>query len=259
MPTRYTLPALMSFLVLSLPALSQSEITGYTSAADGSPVSFANVYNLQSGKGTATDLQGFFSLSAKAGDSLRFSFVGYENRYVVVDAKYFLEPLYVVLLQNRIMLREVIVRDEYELPVVYRRQPTYLRVDGLPGSDRPAPSAPGSTKRSQYEGNVVPIDIRGLKGSYRGPISRFTKESKELRKIIRVERDHKQTAIFEKLMGDVNTMTMLQEKYSLSQQECDSLLSIFNLRHPEVRKLPGEYLILEQIMQFIEQELDRQW
>lgn len=246
---------MLGLLALSVPCLGQSQISGYTSAQDGSPVSFANVYNMQTGLGTATDPQGFFHLSAKAGDSLRFSFVGYENRYVIVDPRYFLEPMYVVLVENRLMLREVVVTDDYELPVVFRDKPTYLRVDGLPGSDGPAPTSPGSTKRGKYAGNVVPVDVGGLRNSYRGPVSRFSKESKELRKMIKVEQEYKQTATFERLMGDSLSMVMLQNKYALSPEACDSMLSVFNLRHPEVRKLPGEYLILEQIMLFFDEQL----
>src|SRR5574344_1070516 len=71
---------LVLFLMMLLPmtALAQMTMTGnVTDGNDGAPITGATVKIKGTGKGTVTDLDGFYSLQVEPGQVLEFSFVGY--------------------------------------------------------------------------------------------------------------------------------------------------------------------------------------
>lgn len=70
------------------------------------PVPFANVIIANSGRGTTTDIYGYFSFVAQKGDSVVFSSVGFHRaRYMIPDT----------LEGNRYSLMQVMVRDTIAL------------------------------------------------------------------------------------------------------------------------------------------------
>ncbi|OQY00445.1 MAG: hypothetical protein B6I20_08710 [Bacteroidetes bacterium 4572_117] len=63
----------------------QSEITGHvTDAGDGSPIPGVNITIKGTTKGTITDFDGNFKISASSGDFLLFSYIGYETQEIAV-------------------------------------------------------------------------------------------------------------------------------------------------------------------------------
>lgn len=63
-------------------------------SADSTPLRYANVINIRSGQGTITDTLGYFYLTMRKSDILRFSILGYQTTYFtlkdsVIGEKYF--------------------------------------------------------------------------------------------------------------------------------------------------------------------------
>ena len=104
----YRILLLLSLLLLcdSFQATGQEDLAGVIYSQAGEPVAFANIYNLQSKQGTSSDLGGRFRLSAKAGDSLRITFIGYESQYRVLSVADFLKPVRIILKDNSYLLRD---------------------------------------------------------------------------------------------------------------------------------------------------------
>ena len=81
-------------------------VTGVVMAQDEpDPVIGANVMVKGTTNGTITDFDGNFSLSAKAGDVLQVSFMGYKSQEIKVTNA---GPIRVTLVPDNVQLQEVI-------------------------------------------------------------------------------------------------------------------------------------------------------
>ena len=91
----------MVMLALSIWAQSMT-VTGVVMAQDEpDPVIGANVMVKGSTNGTITDLDGNFSISAKAGDVLHVSFMGYKSQEIKVTNA---GPLRITLVPDNVQL-----------------------------------------------------------------------------------------------------------------------------------------------------------
>ena len=81
-------------------------VTGVVKDAAGNPLIGVNVVNKTSGTGTITDVNGIFHVNAEAGETLEFSYIGYDTQYVVVSDK---RNLDIVMEEASQSLNEVVV------------------------------------------------------------------------------------------------------------------------------------------------------
>lgn len=244
------------FCCVGFRASGQEELSGLIYSQAGEPVAFANIYNLQSKRGTSSDLGGRFRLSAKAGDSLRISFIGYESQFRVLSVADFLKPIRIILKENSYLLREVVIRDEYELPVVYRRKSRRQAVEGLPYIADPKPIEAGSSSWGNQVSDGAPLDAVGLNATIYGPISFFSKGEREKRKLKKATKATDETAVYNAMMARPETNALLREEFQLSQAACDSLLSRFNQEQAHVARLSSEYQIWERLLQYFRLSLE---
>lgn len=77
--------------VAVIPLVAQKQYTLKASLLDEDskqPMAYANIINLRTLQGTASGLDGYFELpDNQIGDSLLLSFVGYEDRYLIIDSE----------------------------------------------------------------------------------------------------------------------------------------------------------------------------
>ena len=93
-------------LCLSLPALAQKiTVTGTVTDNTGEPLIGASVLAKGTSVGTATDIDGNYTLSVESNAVLIFSYVGYNTQEVPVDGRTTID---VVLSENSVMLGEVV-------------------------------------------------------------------------------------------------------------------------------------------------------
>ncbi len=100
----------VTLCTLSLQAQKDSDLIQFSGVVITNdsldPVPFANVMIANSGRGTTTDIYGYFSFVAQKGDSVVFSSVGFHRaRYMIPDT----------LEGNRYSLMQVMVRDTITL------------------------------------------------------------------------------------------------------------------------------------------------
>lgn len=60
------------------------QLSGLVMSADSTGIPFVNIYNPRTGRGTASNLKGWFSHPFIAGDEVVFSVIGFKNRAVVI-------------------------------------------------------------------------------------------------------------------------------------------------------------------------------
>ena len=96
------------FLLISFPVLSQEvTVTGkVTSANDDFPLPGVSVLVLNSNRGTATDLDGNYSIRTGANDILLFSYVGFVEKTISIEKR---ETINVALVTSTSELDEVVV------------------------------------------------------------------------------------------------------------------------------------------------------
>ncbi|MEO0723263.1 MAG: carboxypeptidase-like regulatory domain-containing protein [Bacteroidota bacterium] len=102
-------------LLVSSPNLSGQveslDLRAYVYAEnDQSPLPYANVYNVQQGTGTPTNLAGYFELPQnQIGDTIIISYVGYQDYVLVLNLPL---PKAIYLSPNSALLDEVVVTAE---------------------------------------------------------------------------------------------------------------------------------------------------
>ncbi len=103
------IPLLLGVMFL-LPAMAQGQtvtVTGTVTDSTGEPLPGATVIVKDSGTGTATDLDGQFSVKATLPATLQVSYLGYVTQTIPVSGKY--SDLSIVLQEDAGMLDEVVV------------------------------------------------------------------------------------------------------------------------------------------------------
>ena len=90
---------------LSLGIYAQTEATGTVKDATGEPLIGVTVSVKGLSGGTVTDFDGNFKISAKQGDVLAFSYIGYQAK----EAKWEGRPLNITLQEDNAVLNEVVV------------------------------------------------------------------------------------------------------------------------------------------------------
>jgi TonB-dependent starch-binding outer membrane protein SusC len=104
---RKLLTCLAGLLLLLQTVSSQTaEIKGKVTDPNGNPVPGVSIQEKSSRRGTTTDMNGLFTLSAKTGTVLIFSSVGFDNKQVVVDKS---TTLSIALTASNFALSEVVV------------------------------------------------------------------------------------------------------------------------------------------------------
>ena len=77
---------LVVFLLTAQMSFAQKTVTGVVSDSDGLPLPGATIIVQGTTTGVTTDFDGNFSINVSEGQSLEFSFVGYETAVVSVGA-----------------------------------------------------------------------------------------------------------------------------------------------------------------------------
>ena len=97
---------MLTFL-LALSVQAQTSISGkITEKSSGSPLPGVNVYNQSSGSGTASGMDGTYTIAASKGDTLVYSFIGYNSVTRVISAA---GAINVSLSENTSVLDQVVV------------------------------------------------------------------------------------------------------------------------------------------------------
>lgn len=215
-------------------------IAGYVfEESSGEPLPYVNVYVKRTRSGTITDTAGYFMLNAKMNDTLTFSSLGYDRKYVVINdsATDNMKPLIVFLDTKIYELNSIDIialkkykQLEYEL--------TNMR---LPDDDYTyaARNFPFRPKDLDY---YTRVNAPGF-GLVFSPISAlydmFSKEGKERRKLEEIQQqDDLYNAIEQKV-----SKKLIMDITGLSQEEANLFIEWCNFSPDFIMKLTEYDLI----------------
>ena len=142
-------------------AYAQNTVTGIVEDADG-PLIGASVLVKGTTVGTITDFDGNFTIEAKVGDELEFSYMGYTSQTITVtDA-----PIHVVMAENTEVLSEVVVTA---MGIKRDRKALGYEVSEMKGEDLTKAGNPSAANSmaGRVAGLVVQETAGGASGSTR--------------------------------------------------------------------------------------------
>ena len=76
-----------SLLAVGNGLIAQQHIQGLIQDTNGEPLGFAHTYNESLEIGQVSNINGKFQLLARKGDSIRFSYIGYNSKTLVVATR----------------------------------------------------------------------------------------------------------------------------------------------------------------------------
>ena len=158
---RYMLSLVVLLVGATGLAFSQNIVTGTVEDADG-PLIGASVLVKGTTVGTITDFDGNFTIEAKVGDELEFSYMGYTSQTITVtDA-----PIHVVMAENTEVLSEVVVTA---MGIKRDRKALGYEVSEMKGEDLTKAGNPSAANSmaGRVAGLVVQETAGGASGSTR--------------------------------------------------------------------------------------------
>ncbi len=164
MTARKTFTSLLCLLFLASTLYGQSSLyQGVITDESGQPLVFASVQIKSTTQGVFSDLDGHFSLSATANDTLLISYVGIENKTLVLGQEL---QLVIQLERAGLLLQEVVVRPE--------ENPAWRIIrEAIARKDQHDPRQLTGYAYDAYHKTVMSID------SLRNPPAREPKKQKE--------------------------------------------------------------------------------
>ena len=127
---RYLLRLITFFILLGPTILMAQErqIQGTVSDEDGLPLIAANILVVENGTGAVTDFNGKYTIMASEGQTLRFSYVGYQTQEVTIEGQSTID----VVLSEGNQLDEIVVTS---LGLTRRNRPLGYSIDVIESKD----------------------------------------------------------------------------------------------------------------------------
>lgn len=152
-------------------------LTGYTLyAVDSTQISNVHVLNLSKGTGTVSSADGSFELFVRDLDTLKFSCVGMQDRYIYINTFILRPQLLVFMVADTILMEEIRIS-----PLPPRRFFRYVFLDTKLPKPEPLELNLGPLLKSD-PGNVPPTGIR-FGGPVQALYNAFNKKARLDRKL----------------------------------------------------------------------------
>jgi hypothetical protein len=209
-------------LLLLLPILSWSQVTLNALVADSAtlkPIAFVTVRVDNTYRGTITNEQGYFIISASEKDTLTLSIVGYFSKKVAVSEVQNASVIY--LTQAVQLLKPIEFTGRIELG------------PWLPKLD--APSVYQNTTSSPENDRPVVLGFQGLQTFGPGYVARGgdLKPSKEEQKLNKIKKENIAAKGYVALVNDPEVKDKLMKDYSLTETQYYTHLASFNQKNKD--------------------------
>lgn len=255
---------LYSFLLLAVgisgTGWAQHRFEGYTQDDQLVALPYTHIINLNQGIGTVSADNGFFSIDASVGDSIRFSFVGYKNLIVIFNEEMANRDIKVTLQPDYIELPSIWVFSNPKYKVPKRPVLPSFRMGPLPESKNIKDIHPGDVSfkwvdKMDIAGMSIPIIAPSM--TLHGPFTYISKEEREKRKAEEAYLNTLKTLSFAKLMALKQTRDLLKSRYQLNDSELDHLIVMMNTEIPSIQTLEEPQKIFASVDSYIGQKTNQ--
>jgi len=166
-------------------------------------------------RGAVTDQNGKFELWVDPQDTLIITFVGYERQ--IIPLEYFREPQIDLLIrmdQEIIELPGITITGELDVSYLHRNDQNPYKLHTY----KPPPEHPD-------------LDVPAGSLDY-GPLSRWGKEAKEKRKLIKVYREAGQDRVYVQTVTSDSVRRVFVHMYGINEKEYNDFIIFLNTYNP---------------------------
>ncbi len=231
MPLRFHLlflfPAVVLFITKPISALSQTgplkDVHGLVLSNEGAALQGVHIFSKKRHAGMITNKRGFFHLKTYADDTLIISHISFISYKLYL--KGFSDPSISVVITMKpkiFVLPEITIYSDTIAKYLYRQYGTPIVVS-------PPPLRPD-------------IDVPIGSTEY-GPLSYFTKEAREKRKLLKIYQGEQLDRTYIKTITSDSVRNVFMDRYGLTRKEYDRFLIFFNSRITPVNRYDKDEII----------------
>lgn len=226
---------------------AQTNVAGKILDESGKKISFAHIYNKTNGLGKVSDINGKFDLIASKGDTIQFSFIGFQTHVIKVSSIHLSSYLKVVLPEDPVLLPSITIYadSEFKVPINYQFEP--MTIEGVTINTDKEPIRPGQITFGGGPG-IGGIPSGGL--TLNGPLTYFSRDEKEKRAAIEAQVNTKETLTYKKYIAQDSIKTKLMKLYDIDSSQYRRIIVRLNRQNPGVQKASSEEEIWHWVVKF---------
>jgi hypothetical protein len=227
-----TILIFLTILVINS-AYTQTNVAGKVINEDNEEIGFAHVFNKTNGLGKVSDMFGKFDLIASKGDTIQFSFVGYQTLLMVVNPIHLSSYLKIMLPEDPVLLPSItIFADEnFRVPLNFKSEPIFI--EGVTITTDKPPIRPGQLIAGTTS-TVGDIPAGGV--TINGPLTYFSRDEKEKRKAVEVKEETAETITYQKFITQDSIRNRLMAIYQIDSSQYSRVVTRLNLQNPGIQK-----------------------
>lgn len=222
--------AILLFHFTSISA--QHVISGTVLSESEEPVGFCHVYNQTMGLGKVSDIHGNFKVTAKKGDTLLFSYVGYQSLTLPVNSVHLVNYLKITLPEDSILLPSITIYADpnYRVPLNVHGEP--IIIPGVSITEKTDGIQPGDVGFGATGVGGVPVPAVTIYG----PITYFSRDEREKRQAVEAYKETRETITYQKFIVQDSVKQKLCELYHLNSQQYDQVIVRLHNQFPGIQK-----------------------
>lgn len=224
---------IIGLLAAALVGTAQNTIKGIVRDQAGEPIGFCHVVNETMGMGKVSDQNGRFEITTRKGDSLRFSYVGYETHDLEVNSIHLVNYLEVTLPQDSVLLPSITIYADPNFRVPLNIQGEALIIEGVSITEKKEPIRAGDIRIGASPG-VGGVPVPGA--TIYGPITYFSKDEKERRKAEEARAETRKTITYQKFIAQDSVRQQLSALYKLDSATYDRIIVRLNRQFPGIQR-----------------------
>ena len=239
-------------VLISHASLSQTNIAGKIVNEQDEDIGFAHVYNKTNGLGKVSDMFGKFTLTAKKGDTIQFSFVGYQTLTMSVTSMHISTFMKVVLPEDAQLLPTITIYadSQFKVPLNVQGQPIFIT--GVSTEEEQRPLNPGKISFGTSPG-VGGIPSGGV--TINGPLTYFSKDEREKREAIAVKEIAKETYTYNQFVSEDSIRQKLMRIYTIDSSQYSRIIIRLNRQFPGVQKANTSEEVWHWIIRFFDEQV----
>lgn len=245
---------LQLFICLVLGAhwlVAQNQIQGMVVDENEEPIGFCHVHNLTLELGKVSDMKGKFVVLANQGDSIRFSYVGYQPTIISVSNSHIVNFIKITLPKDSVLLPSItIYADKYfKVPIKPQFDPIFIPGVSIPGPQVPIKAGDAYVGSQMGENNMFLAPTVGIYG----PITYFSKDEREKRKAEDAYEETRETLSYQKFMANDTLRHHLSRRFNLDSAQYTEIIYRLHENFPGIQRATMKNEIWHWLLSYFEQ------
>lgn len=234
-------------LSLSYSGYSQTNIAGKIVDESGEEIAFAHIFNSTNGFGKVSDINGKFDLIAAKGDTVQFSFVGYQKHTILIRPIHLSSYLKIILPEDSVVLPSITIYADSEFRVPINMQFEPMVIEGVSVDSDAKSLRPGQITAGGGTG-IGGIPAGGF--TLNGPLTYFSKDEKEKRKAVEAIETDREALTYNKFISQDSVRQKLMRVYQIDSSQYSRVIMRLNREYPGIRKANSEEEVWHWIIKF---------